>query len=168
MHLIKDIEPSLFFLCFLFLFSVLVSISILFHRGLNYFIVPQIYSPPWNKIHSPLQPGEPLQLTECCNTSFADLHNCKCFYSYFILLNGCLISWVTKVIKTVLLLTAEAEYFTLTEVIKEIFGVKNILKTVKLKVKTPVSVYCNNLPVIHLTNNLMTKTKIQHINIKFY
>ena len=34
-HLIKDIEPSLFFLCSLFLFSVLVSISILFHRGLN-------------------------------------------------------------------------------------------------------------------------------------
>ena len=34
-HLIKDIEPSLFFLCSLFLFSVLVSISILFCRGLN-------------------------------------------------------------------------------------------------------------------------------------
>ena len=33
--MIKDIEPSLFFLCSLFLFSVLVSISILFHRGLN-------------------------------------------------------------------------------------------------------------------------------------
>ena len=38
-HLIKDIEPSLFFLCSLFLFSVLVSISILFHRGLNFFLV---------------------------------------------------------------------------------------------------------------------------------
>ena len=35
MHLIKDIESSLFFLCSLFLFSVLVSISILFRRGLN-------------------------------------------------------------------------------------------------------------------------------------
>ena len=35
-HLIKDIEPSLFFLCSLFLFSVLVSISILFCRGLNW------------------------------------------------------------------------------------------------------------------------------------
>ena len=34
--MIKDIEPSLFFLCSLFLFSVLVSISILFHRRLNY------------------------------------------------------------------------------------------------------------------------------------
>ena len=39
MHLIKDIEPSLFFLCSLFLFSVLVSISILFRRGLNFFLV---------------------------------------------------------------------------------------------------------------------------------
>ena len=39
MHLIKDIESSLFFFCSLFLFSVLVSISILFHRGLNFFLV---------------------------------------------------------------------------------------------------------------------------------
>ena len=38
-HLIKDIESSLFFLCSLFLFSVLVSISILFRRGLNFFLV---------------------------------------------------------------------------------------------------------------------------------
>ena len=36
MHLIKDIESSLFFFCSLFLFSVLVSISILFYRGLNF------------------------------------------------------------------------------------------------------------------------------------
>ena len=112
--------------------------------------------------------GEPLQLTGCCDTSFADLHDCKCSYSYFVLLNGCLISWVAKVMKIVLLLTAEAEYFVLTEVIKEILGVKNVLKTVGLKVKIPISVYCNNLPVIHLTNNPMTKTKTQHINIKFH
>ena len=112
--------------------------------------------------------GEPLQLIEYCDTSFADLHDCKCSYGYFILLNGCLIFWVAKVMKTVLFSTAKAEYFALTEVKKEILRVKNVLKTVGLKVKTPVSVYCDNLSVIHLTNNPMIKTKIQHINIKFH
>ena len=70
--------------------------------------------------------------------------------------------------KTILFSTAEAEYFALTEVIKEILGVKNVLETVKLKVKMSVLVYYNNFPVIHLINNSIMKTKTQHINIKFY
>ena len=64
--MIKDIEPSLFFLCSLFLFSVLVSISILFHRELNFRSI-NIFGGDFNWDVKEKQMGE---IKKCC----ASLH----------------------------------------------------------------------------------------------
>ena len=68
--------------------------------------------------------------------------------------------------KSVVLSTTEAEYMALSEVVKELKFIVQLLETMNIKVELPITVYVDNVGAIWLSNNRTTSDRTQHIDIR--
>ena len=68
--------------------------------------------------------------------------------------------------KSGVLSTTEAEYMALSEVVKELEFVVQLLKTMNVEVELPIAVYVDNVGAIWLSNNRTTSDRTNHINIR--
>ena len=68
--------------------------------------------------------------------------------------------------KSVVLSTTEAEYMTLTEVVKELKFIVQLLQTMNNEVEVPITVYVDNVRGIWLSNNRTTSGRTKHIDIR--
>ena len=68
--------------------------------------------------------------------------------------------------KSVVLSTTEAEYMALSEVVKELKFIVQLLQTMNIEVKLPITVYVDNVGAIWLSNNRTTSDRTQHIDIR--
>ena len=68
--------------------------------------------------------------------------------------------------RSVVLSTTEAEYIALSEVVKEIKSIIQLLKTMNVNVEMPITVYVDNEGAIWLSNNRTTIERTKHAHIR--
>ena len=68
--------------------------------------------------------------------------------------------------KSVAQSTAEAEYMTFSEVVKEMKFIVQLLQTMNIEVELPITVYVDNVGAIWLSNNRTTSDRTKHIDIR--
>ena len=68
--------------------------------------------------------------------------------------------------KSVVLSTTEAQYMALSEVVKELKFIVQLLQTINVEVELAISVYVDNVGAIWLSNNRTTSDRRKHIDIR--
>ena len=84
-------------------------------------------------------------------------------YGYFMYFCGVPIAWRNKGIGSVVLSTTEAEYIALSQVVKELKFIIQLLQTMKIQIEIPITVYVDNVGAIWLSNNHTTS---RHVHIR--
>ena len=87
-------------------------------------------------------------------------------YGYIIYFCGIPIAWRSKGMKSVVLSTTEAEYMALSEVVKELKFIVQLLQTMNIEVKLPITVFVDNVGAIWLSNNRTTSDRTKHNDIR--
>ena len=86
-------------------------------------------------------------------------------YGYIIYFCGIPIAWRSKGMKSVVLSTTEAEYMALSEVVKELKFIVQLLLTMNITVELPITLHVDNVGAIWLSNNRKTGDRTKHIYI---
>ena len=68
--------------------------------------------------------------------------------------------------KSVVPSTTEAEYMALSEVVKELKFIVQLLQTMTIEVELPITVHVDNVGAIWLSNNLTTSIRTKHIDTR--
>ena len=87
-------------------------------------------------------------------------------FGYVIYFCGIPIAWRSKGMKSVVLSTTEAEYMALSEVVKELKFIVQLLQTMNITVEFPITVHVDNVGAIWLSNNRNTGDRTKHIDIR--
>ena len=87
-------------------------------------------------------------------------------FGYIINFCGITIAWRSKGMKSVVLSTTEAEYMALSEVVKELKFIVQLLQTMNIEVELPTTVHVDNVGAIWLSNNRTTSDRTKHIDTR--
>ena len=87
-------------------------------------------------------------------------------FGYIIYFCGIPIAWRSKGMKSVVLSTTEAEYMALSEVVKELKFIVQLLQTMNIELELPITVHVDNVGAIWLSNNHTTSDRTKHIDIR--
>ena len=87
-------------------------------------------------------------------------------FGYIIYFCGIPIAWRSKGMKSVVLSTTKAEYMALSEVVKELKFIVQLLHTMNVEVELPITVYVDYVGAIWLSNNRTTSDRTKHIDIR--
>ena len=68
--------------------------------------------------------------------------------------------------KSVVLSTTEAKYMALSEVVKELKFIVQLLQTMSIEIEFPITVHVDNVGAIWLSNNRTTSDGTKHIDIR--
>ena len=68
--------------------------------------------------------------------------------------------------RSVVLSSTKAEYIALSEVVKELKFIVQLLETMKIQVEFPITVFVDNVGAIWLSNNQTTSERTKHIHIR--
>ena len=85
---------------------------------------------------------------------------------YIIYFCGIPIAWRSKGMKSVVLSTTEAEYMALSEVVKELKFIVQLLQTMNIEVELPITVHVDNVRAIWLSNNRTTSDRTKYIDFR--
>lgn len=96
-----------------------------------------------------------------------DRATAKSTTGYAFILNGGAVSWKSKLQSVVALSTAEAEYMTLCETVKEAVYLQQMLEEIGLDIG-PVTIFEDNQPCIHIATNPVTSSRSKHIAIHYH
>ena len=78
---------------------------------------------------------------------------------------GIPVSWRSKSKKSVSLSTSGAEYIALSEAVKGVIFVAQLLKSIQIVVKYLVTVRVNNVGAIFMASYIMTTSQTKHVDI---
>ena len=87
-------------------------------------------------------------------------------FGFIIYFCGIPIAWRSKGMKSVVLSTTEAEYMALSEVVKELKFIVQLLQTMNVEVEFPITVHVDNVGAIWLSKNRTTSDRTKHIDIR--
>ena len=87
---------------------------------------------------------------------------------FAIYVNGCLVSWRSKIQNSVTLLSTEAEYVAVSQCVAELGFVKQILEGLQQEVELPMILKVDNTGAIELTKNWSTSTRTKHIDVQMH
>ena len=87
-------------------------------------------------------------------------------FGYIIYFCGVPVAWRSKGMKSVVLSTTEVEYMALSEVVKELKVIVQLLQTMNIEVELPITVHVDNVGAIWLSNNHSTSDRTKHIDIR--
>lgn len=87
---------------------------------------------------------------------------------YLIKLGGGAISWSLKKQVTVALSSTEAEYLGMTEIVKEIMWLIQVLDKTDVEVELPLIVYADNQSAIALGKHPVLHGRTKHIDIRHH
>ncbi len=88
---------------------------------------------------------------------------------YVIQLNGCSVAWCSRKQPTTALSSAEAEYMAMSEAVKEILWLKQLLQEIMPQVPVePAVLYCDNQAAIAISKNDVHHDRTKHINIRYH
>ena len=111
-----------------------------------------------------LRSDSPLTLNVWCD---ADWQGCpltrRSLTGWFIQFGNSPISWKTQKQDHVSQSSAEAEYRAMSETIKEVMWLKNLLWSLGIEDSAPIVVHCDNIAAIHLASNPVFHERTKHI-----
>ena len=87
-------------------------------------------------------------------------------YGYIIYFCGIPVAWKSKSMKSVVLSTTEAEYVAVSEVVKEIKVLYQMLRSMEIKVPLPIKVQVDNIGAIWLENNRSVSERTNHVDLR--
>ena len=87
---------------------------------------------------------------------------------YGIYIQDVLVSWKSKSQRQVSLSSSEAEYIALSEAVKEMIFIKQVMSTLNVEVKTPMTVYCDNMGAIYMPNGPSTRSRTKHVDLRYH
>jgi hypothetical protein len=96
-----------------------------------------------------------------------DLDNRRSISGYIIFLLGCPIVWKSKQQQSVTLSSSEAEYVALSEAAKEIKFVAQVLESIGIKVKYPITVHVDNIGAIFMSENVSATKQTRHVHTRY-
>ena len=103
-----------------------------------------------------------------CDSAFApDPDTRRSITGFGIYVMGCLVAWKSRSQRSVTLSLTKAEYVAMSELVQEIMFLKQILEFLKLKVKYPIIVNCDNVGAIFLAENA-TGQRTKHVDIRHH
>ena len=106
-------------------------------------------------------------LNALSDSDFAsDKETRRSVFGYIIYFCGIPIAWRSKGMKSVELSTTEVEYMALSEVVKELKFIVQLLQTMSIEVELPITVHVDNVGAIWLSNNRTTSDRTKHIDIR--
>ena len=85
-------------------------------------------------------------------------------YVYIIYFCGVPVAW--KSMKSVVLSTTEAEYVPVSEVVREIKFLYQMLRSMEIKVLLPIKVQVDNVGAIWLANNSSVSERTMHVDLR--
>ena len=77
-------------------------------------------------------------------------------YGHVMYFCGIPLAWRSEGMKSVVLSTTEAEFMALSEVVKELKFIVQLLQTMNIAVEFPITVHVDNVGAIWLSNNRNT------------
>ena len=87
-------------------------------------------------------------------------------YGYIVFFCGIPIAWKSKSMKSVVLSTTEVEYVAVSEVVKEIKFLYQLLMSVRIKVTIPIKIKVDNVGALWLANSSGVSERTKHIDIR--
>ena len=87
-------------------------------------------------------------------------------YGYIIYFCGVQVAWKSKSMKSVVFSTTEAEYVAVSEVVKEIKFLYQMLRSMEIKVPLPIKVQLNNIGAIWLANNSNVSQRTKQVDLE--
>jgi len=87
---------------------------------------------------------------------------------FVITINDSVVSWLSKKQSTVALSTAEAEYMAISATIQEVMWIYQLLEELKLPVKRPIELLCDNRAAISISSNDVNHSRTKHIDIRHH
>ena len=85
---------------------------------------------------------------------------------YVLFVQGVPISWRSKANKTVTLSSTEAEWIALSEAVKEVMFVVQLLDSMRIKYHLPVTVRVDNIGAIFMSKNINTSSRTKHVDVR--
>jgi hypothetical protein len=98
----------------------------------------------------------------------ADKETRRSVTGFIVYLLGVPISWKSKGQRGVVLSSTEAEYVAVSETVREIKFVIQILESMMLQIDYPVIVRVDNVGAIFLANNKTTNERTKHVDIRHH
>ena len=90
----------------------------------------------------------------------------KSVSGYMVFLNGALVCWRSKSQHCISLSSSEAEMYALTEAVKEIPFLVQVLLFIGVKIKLPVQVKVDNMGAIYMSENSAPSARTRHADIR--
>ena len=113
-------------------------------------------------------PGKALMLQSCSYSDYAGNMVSRQSISGFILyVLDVPVSWQSKLQKSVSLSSSEAEYVALSEAVKDVMFMVQLLGSMKIAVKYPVTVRVDNVGAIFMASNITTSCHTKHVDIRY-
>ena len=77
------------------------------------------------------------------------------------------VSWRWKSQKSISLSSSEAEYIALSKAVREVMFVAQLLESMHIVVKYPVTVRVDSIGAIFMASNIMTLNRMKHVDIQY-
>ena len=81
---------------------------------------------------------------------------------------GVPICWKSKGQKNVTLSSSEAEFVAISEALKEIKFVYQLLESMGIEVSYPITVYVDNIGAIFTSENVTTSNRTKHVDVRHH
>ena len=78
-----------------------------------------------------------------------------------------LISWKSKTQSHVTLSSAEAEYVSVSELVKEVLFVLQLLELIEIQVVLPIKIFIDNIGAIYMARNNASGPGTRHVNFRY-
>jgi hypothetical protein len=92
----------------------------------------------------------------------------KSVSGYSVFLMGAVVLWKSKIQKPVALSSSEAEYYALSEAAREIKFVVQTLQHIGVMVELPVTIYCDNVSAIFMSENATAIMRTKHVDTRYH
>jgi ribosomal protein L12E/L44/L45/RPP1/RPP2 len=97
-----------------------------------------------------------------------DLEERKSTTGYLVMINKCVVSWMSKKQNTVALSTAEAEYMAISAAVQEIKWVRQLLDELSFTQSEPSLLLSDNQAAIAISENDVHHNRTKHIDIRHH
>ena len=91
----------------------------------------------------------------------------KSVSGYILYFMGVPIAWKSKTQSHVTLSSAEAEYVSASELVKEIMFVEQIMEHLNIEIQLPITIYIDNIGAIYMARNNSKGRATRHVNYRY-
>lgn len=104
------------------------------------------------------------------DSSWGNANNGKSVSGGVIFIGNSLVSWMCRKQRTVGNSTCEVELFVVSEIVKDIMWLQNMLIELKCTeyISKPTEIFCDNQATIQWLKNAKSSSKTRHVNLKFH